>query len=891
MEKSSIRARQNQLAFLGYSIICVIMMMTYCIEWTEGERTLSYMVAFSAFLLVPYLVCLFMYVTNQEDVRIKYAFLVGYLIHYTFIMFTCSTAFVYAYILPQCILFIIYSDWMLSIILSAAAFIINFANILYQNGKSAFTVGEISQAEIQLVVVLLQCIYVIFATRFFESLIKKNEGAEADINANEDKPLARQNRYVIVSYIYIGVVIILAYLMEVFKGNYTLHYSIVIDALVVIPTLVNILIYRKSKDSSAIKYVFSAGFLFFYFVALMTAQTDSVFSYVFLCFILVSIYSDSFLACLVGISSLFINLLQIVVGNYNTPFTNEKIVSAEIQVLTIIIGCILLVTVSRCLEKINEGKLKQLEAEREKAELANRSKSDFLSNMSHEIRTPLNAIIGMNEMILRETKDPDIFSYAVTAKNSSNALLALINDILDISKIEAGKIELEQSPYDISSVYVDSYNMVAERAKDKGLKLNAYIDPALPKTMLGDMTRVRQVFVNFLTNAVKYTEKGTVDMSLKYIKEGSYTGLEFVVADTGIGITPENVEKLFDKFERFDIKRNRNVEGTGLGMTITKEFVDMMNGSIDVESTVDVGSKFTVRLPQVVVDETPVGEVELSAFVEKTDAPYHHEKFTAPEATVLVVDDVESNHKVIRMLLKNTKIRVECVFGGKEALECAVAKKYDIIFMDHMMPDMDGIETLEHLKVLEGNKNGDTPILMLTANAIAGEREKYLAVGFNDYLTKPIHVEKLNSALLKYLPEEKIVSGESAATTEDVVDANTSDIAPEGLAAIHGMNLADGLKYCMNSEDFLKEMLSDYATNGREKKLPPLFANQDWENYRIEVHALKSTSRTVGLTTLGDMAEKQEHAVKNGDLEYVLENHEALMKEYLKILESIRGVL
>ncbi len=524
---------------------------------------------------------------------------------------------------------------------------------------------------------------------------------------------------------------------------------------------------------------------------------------------------------------------------------------------------------------------------------ANKAKSEFLSNMSHEIRTPLNAIIGMNEIILRQSSDEEISSCALMVQNSSEALLNLVNDILDISKIEAGKMEIVADEYHITSLCSDCYNMVIDRAAKKDLNLSFTCDEYMPSVIRGDMTRVRQVVMNLVTNAVKYTESGDVNVNISgslmpAANGGKQVFVKIVVADTGIGMTSEDTSRLFDKFERFDMEKNRTVEGTGLGMSITKELVSLMDGEIDVESIYGEGTTFTVVIPQEVVDDTPIGKVDVSTVNANAPRKYHKETFTAPDAKILVVDDVESNIKVARGLLSGTELQIDSATSGKAAIELACANSYDIIFMDHMMPEMDGIEAFHTLQENPANKCVDTPVIMLTANALSGEREKYLAEGFDDYLTKPIRANELEDMIIDYLPVSKVIL---KSTKVDAITSfagvPTGADSPTGFDAIPGFVKEDALTYCGGSEEFLLEMLKDYAENGRYEKLDEVYANQDWENYRIEVHALKSTSRTIGLNDLGYLAEKQEYAVREAELEYVLAHHESLMEAFDAALMGI----
>ena len=424
-------------------------------------------------------------------------------------------------------------------------------------------------------------------------------------------------------------------------------------------------------------------------------------------------------------------------------------------------------------EKNQELTIANEEAEKAKAEAiaAAKAKSVFLANMSHEIRTPINAILGMDTMILRESDDKDILEYAGNIQSASQTLLSLINDILDFSKIETGKLELVQGDYALSSLINDVYHMLLGKAKEKGLAFNVDSDKNLPAKLYGDEVRIRQILVNILNNAIKYTEKGSVTLNVGMseqqnadaINNNNVTGsqpakniiITFTISDTGIGIKSENISHLFDSFSRFDENKNKHIEGTGLGLAITKQLTKLMNGKINVTSKYGEGSVFEVSIPQKVVSDLKIGDIS-EKYNTAPDKKKKKASFTAPDAKVLVVDDVKMNINVFKALLKRTKISVDSAISGPEALEMIKDNKYDIIFLDHMMPDMDGIETYKHMKELEENPNKDTTVIMLTANAIMGAKEEYLGIGFSDYLSKPVQAAKLEAMILKYLPEELV---------------------------------------------------------------------------------------------------------------------------------------
>lgn len=401
--------------------------------------------------------------------------------------------------------------------------------------------------------------------------------------------------------------------------------------------------------------------------------------------------------------------------------------------------------------------LERLEREKQRADKANEAKSAFLANMSHEIRTPINAVMGMNEMILRESEEPATLEYAKNIQNASKTLLVLINDILDFSKIESGMIEMVEEPYSLKTLLKALLTECSMRAEDKGLDLTFVVPEDTPSALLGDEVRVRQVLLNILTNAVKYTMKGSVTMTVTYEKiGGDVVKLTFAVKDTGIGIKEENIGRLFGKFDRINEEQVHAIEGTGLGLSIVDKLVSLMNGTVTVESEYGNGSTFTVCLQQKIVGTETVGS--LYEQTKKQEKRRRGEPlFVAPDAKILAVDDNKVNLTVIRGLLRKTRVQITCAVSGRECLELVAKEQYDVILLDHMMPVMDGIETLEELKKMPDNKSKDAVVIALTANAMAGVREMYLGKGFDDYLSKPIDGNILEQLLIKYLPTECIL--------------------------------------------------------------------------------------------------------------------------------------
>ncbi|MBQ0041812.1 MAG: response regulator [Lachnospiraceae bacterium] len=389
-----------------------------------------------------------------------------------------------------------------------------------------------------------------------------------------------------------------------------------------------------------------------------------------------------------------------------------------------------------------------------KAETADRAKSDFLANMSHEIRTPINAVLGMNELILRESQDESIRSYASNVSDAGNALLALINDILDFSKIEAGQMELVPGEYKLSDLLREVGNMIGIRCSEKGLRFVIDNNPGIPNLLYGDEIRIRQILINLLNNALKYTEEGSVTLKVEYEKrDDDRIILVMSAIDTGIGIKSEDLPLLFESFKRIDLEKNRKREGTGLGLNITKSFVTLMGGSIEVESEYGHGSTFKVYIPQEVRGKEEIGNYDPTA--QSAPRKAYKPSLYAPNANVLVVDDVPMNLRVVRGLLKQTGIKVDMAESGAECLEKIKQNEYDVILLDHMMPEMDGLETITRLKEDKTHPNQETPIIMLTANAIIGAREEYLQMGFRDYLSKPVKGEELETMLSRYIDLSK----------------------------------------------------------------------------------------------------------------------------------------
>ncbi len=525
----------------------------------------------------------------------------------------------------------------------------------------------------------------------------------------------------------------------------------------------------------------------------------------------------------------------------------------------------------------------RMEKEKQEALVSNETKGRFLANMSHEIRTPINAVLGMDAMILRECKDEGIREYALNIQNAGQTLLSLINDILDFSKIESGKMEIVPVEYDFSSMIHDVVNMIMIRAKDKGLKMNLSVDSSLPFKVYGDEVRIRQVLTNLLTNAVKYTKEGSLGLRVLGERDGEDVILHFTVEDTGIGIKPEDIEKLFVRFERIEENRNRNIEGTGLGMSITMQLLRLMDSELKVESEYGVGSKFSFAIRQRIVNDEPIGDLEER--IKKLPTQYAYDvAFVVPDAKILVVDDNAINRKVFMNLLKQTKVRVDDVESGIECLELVKQKHYDIIFLDHMMPGMDGVETLHHMKKMNDFPCKDTPVIVLTANAIQGAKEMYINEGFDDFLSKPIQPEKLEKMIKDWLPQELII--------KDSVNVDETKVNFD-LPQIEGIDWDSAMTHLPDKALLLETVYDFYCTmNSEADFLQECYENLEndtamLDSYRIKVHAMKSSAALIGINGLSEKAKTLEFAAKENNKELIRERTEDFLAEWREYKEKL----
>ncbi|MCR5175524.1 MAG: response regulator [Anaerovibrio sp.] len=580
-----------------------------------------------------------------------------------------------------------------------------------------------------------------------------------------------------------------------------------------------------------------------------------------------------------------------------TGITNIHLIIIWVFGLLVVLFCVFILYLFT--NQVAAEESTALREARDDALRANEAKSEFLANMSHEIRTPLNAILGMNEMIMREATG-SLKKYAFNVKSAGETLLSIINDILDFSKIESGKMEIVTASYSLSSVLNDVYNMVSYKASQKDLAFHMEVDPQIPDSLSGDEVRLRQVIVNILNNAVKYTQKGSVTFIVKARKhsEDELLELEFITRDTGIGIRDEDKDKLFSKFQRLDLEKNRTIEGTGLGLAITIRLTEMMHGSIAVDSVYGEGSTFTLKIPQVVEKNEPIGDFNsrIEAALKKDT---YTESFTAPQANILVVDDNEMNLTVVESLLEKTRINIHTAKSGQECLEMIQDNYYDIVFLDHMMPEMDGLETLERAKHLVNSKCKNTPFIALTANAVAGVKEMFLSKGFVDYVSKPVDGKTLERIIQKHLPPEKIKI--PAVGTAEQAHKQSPPAAPEASDTTdQQIDLPTAMKFCGGTDELQRRFLGMFVSRREAvcKQLDNDLQSGKIDDYTIHVHALKSTALSIGGVKLSECAKELEfagngycngtEAEKEEHLQYIREHHPQAVELYARLANEAR---
>lgn len=607
--------------------------------------------------------------------------------------------------------------------------------------------------------------------------------------------------------------------------------------------------------------------------------------------VVVSLYQKMELNIFMLISTIVYYLYMVLAGRYISQTGSFDVSETILDLLIILIGSLMLLVVIAWNKQL-QVRLKQ---KAEEAETAANSKSAFLANISHEIRTLLNAILGMNELVLRESRQPHIKEYAMYIKNSGKSLLTIISDILDLSKIESGKVYLVNENYSLSSLVEDVERSIQKRIMEKGLELKIYVEPELHENLKGDEVRIKQIIMNLLTNAVKYTEKGEVRLYITGTVVENKQDLTIEVSDTGIGMRSEDMGKLFTNFERLDLKRNRSVEGTGLGLPITKNLLVAMGGDITVSSVYGEGSTFTATVGQEIVNEEQIGDYRKKYKEKLHHEVCYHESFHAEDARILVVDDNEVNLKIVVGLAKNTKLQIDTALSAAEGLKLIRQHSYQLLLIDHMMPEMDGIEMLQHVKTMDGGIYKDIPAVAITANALSGAKQTYLDAGFCGYLSKPIDPERFEQIIKDNLPQEYVTEcedGNGDTATEGQETDGTSDPKQAEEWSIPGIDIAKALSYIGGSRELYISLLQTYLDGSEERirKLEECKNKEDIFNYDITIHGLKGISASIGADSMAVAAAGLEEACKDPQtaMTYIQMNHDQAVSRYRELLEQIK---
>lgn len=547
-----------------------------------------------------------------------------------------------------------------------------------------------------------------------------------------------------------------------------------------------------------------------------------------------------------------------------------------------------------------------VEEKTREAETATQAKADFLANMSHEIRTPMNAITGMVELALRNEALPkQEKEYLYNIRAAGEDLVSIIDDILDITKIDAGNLEITEEEYEITSIVHDVVNVAQVILGEKPVVLMVDVSPDIPARLKGDGMRIKQIMLNLLNNAAKYTERGSIRLEVAAMPvdgESNRTDLRVCVTDTGIGISEEQLEELFMKFKQADSGMNRSKGGSGLGLAISKRLVELMEGTLQAKSEPGKGSEFTFTVRQEVIDGRPCIEddpqIVLPPSLKKEKGAVHREQrkkearqssFTAPTVRILLVDDNKVNLKVAEGLLRPYKMCIEMAYSGKQAIEMVQNRFYDLIFMDHMMPEMDGVETTRIIRAMEEERFRTVPIIALSANAVRGAKETFLEAGMNDFVPKPIEMRTMDRTLRRWLPEDKVISNRNATEAARREEHDGGTKTNPMLWQMNGIDVAVGLKYSGDDANLYREVLSDYMDTIEEKAdlIEKAVEEGDLETYTIEVHSLKSTSKAIGAMELSEFAKDLESCGKNQEWGPIIARTPALLSLYRELYDII----
>ncbi|MCH5258770.1 MAG: response regulator [Lachnospiraceae bacterium] len=604
---------------------------------------------------------------------------------------------------------------------------------------------------------------------------------------------------------------------------------------------------------------------------------------------------------MVVLFTLFMVYKLVLQGEWRYSFVRDGSIAVTIRIFSVYLVQFLMIMLLKRQERTQQI----VEQKAQEAEAAAQAKEDFLANMSHEIRTPMNAITGMVELALRNDELPaQEKEYLYSIRAAGEELVSIIDDILDVTKIRSGTLEITEEEYEITSLVHDVVSTIQMMLEEKQVALLVDVNPDIPSRLRGDDVRIKQIMMNLLSNAAKYTERGTIHLTVESAPvsgESNMIDLKVSVTDTGIGIAEEQLKDLFTKFKQADSSRNRSKGGSGLGLVISKRLIDLMRGTIFAKSVLGKGSEFTFTVRQEVIDARPCiatdpqtvlkpsseQEGRVTTRVNRRKKERQNTTFTAPDAKVLLVDDNKVNLKVAEGLLRPYRMHLDTADSGKLAIDMVQSQNYDLIFMDHMMPVMDGVETTRIIRGMNDDRFKTVPIVALSANAVRGARELFLEAGMNDFVPKPIEMRVMDRALRKWLPDDRIISNRN--DDEAINDEAVSDTVGALSWKMEGIDVAVGMKYSGDDENLYREVLSDYMDTIEEKAniIEKAVEEEDLETYTIEVHSLKSISKSIGALELSDLAKDLEANGKNNEWGPIIARTPILLSMYRDLYRVI----
>lgn len=588
--------------------------------------------------------------------------------------------------------------------------------------------------------------------------------------------------------------------------------------------------------------------------------------------------------CLVGIS-----IIDVLVSFFDVRFIPAIHILSFFMLLSVtflIVAYIKLVKKTKNdqyeYEMSTQELLKVIEKKCDDAKKAELKKADFLASMSHEMRSPLNAMLGFNEMILRNCDDEQIRSYSLDVASSGQFMTTLVNDILDYSKVESGRMEINPIEYDLSNLIHEISNAAQMKAKEKGIDFILNADSALPKILTGDAIRIKQVINNLITESIEKLSEGTVTLTINYVKiDDKLINLKVSVKDDGIGMNSEELENVIIPFGQLDGSKKLHIDSLALNMTISQELLSLMNTKLGIRTDVGIGTTYYFNVKQAVESWEQVGNISTIKTVNKNTDEAYKPSFSAPSARILIVDDIAVNISVITELLKDTQIKIETVYSGQAAVDACRDQEYHLILLDHKMPGMSGIETLKKLRADWFSKNRYVPVIAMTANAVSGAKGMFIKEGFSDYITKPMVPKELEKMIIKYLPDELICDA-----VDVVIEEPQNELISKLRNSVFTINVDDGIRAAGSEKVYNVAISEFYITLDQTiNEIKTLFDSKDIEMYVIKVHALKSTARLIGAMELSEMAKELEFAGKDGKIDVIEANTDTLLDE-LRILKQ-----